>query len=119
LRRVERAFEKRGFWPLVMVRFLPLPFALVNYGAALAGVKPLQYFLATALGLAPTTIMHTYFAATLIRAQPARQPILMLQYLSCWALLATLSSLPTLRERLGRKRRLQQLREERQGSGPR
>ncbi len=113
LRRVERAFERRGFWPLVMVRFLPLPFALVNYGAAFAGVKPLQYLVATAIGLAPTTIMHTYFAATAIRAPAERQPFVMLQYLACWGLLAAISSIPTLRDRLGRKRRLQELREKR------
>ncbi len=117
LRRVEKAFERRGFWPLVMVRFLPLPFALVNYGAALAGVRPMQYLLATAIGLAPTTIMHTFFAAKIIRTPMEGQPVVMGQYLGCWGLLALLSSLPTLRERLERKRRLAALREEREHAG--
>ena len=37
LRRAERVFARQGFWPLVQIRFLPIPFSMVSYGAALAG----------------------------------------------------------------------------------
>jgi uncharacterized membrane protein YdjX (TVP38/TMEM64 family) len=35
----------------------------VNFGAALAGVDPPLFFVATAVGLIPSTLIHTYFIA--------------------------------------------------------
>lgn len=67
LKRVERAVARRGFWSLVAVRFLPLPFPLVNYCAALAGIRPALFLTTTALGLAPIVFLFTYFAHTLSR----------------------------------------------------
>jgi phospholipase D1/2 len=68
LARVERAVERHGFWTLVRLRFVPIPFALVNYAAALAGVRSGTFLGATALGLAPAVALFTYFAAALSRA---------------------------------------------------
>ena len=67
LKKVERAISRRGFWSLVGVRFLPLPFPLVNYCAALAGIRPGLFLPTTALGLAPIVFLFTYFADTLSR----------------------------------------------------
>ena len=68
LRRAEALFAAHGFWPLVQTRFVPLPFAVVNFGAALAGIGPGRFLLATIIGLVPSTLMHTYFISALFEA---------------------------------------------------
>lgn len=68
LARVERAVERHGFWTLVRLRFVPIPYALVNYAAPLAGVRTGTFLAATAVGLAPAVALFTYFAAALSRA---------------------------------------------------
>jgi phospholipase D1/2 len=65
LRRIERMVERHAFWTLVRLRFVPIPYALVNYAAALAGVRPAVFLSATALGLAPAVAIFTWFAAAL------------------------------------------------------
>lgn len=104
LKQVELAFERKGFWPLVQVRFLPIPFAMVNYGAALAGVKPHQFLISTGLGLAPATFMHTYFASGIFYASDNDARLrLMIWYGVCWGVLALVTSLPAIRQALQRK----------------
>lgn len=66
LRRAERLFNRHGFWPLVQSRFLPLPFPVVNFGAAMAGVDAGRFFVAAVLGLVPSTVIHSYFISQLI-----------------------------------------------------
>lgn len=68
LKRAERVLARRGFWSLVGIRFVPLPYPLVNYCAALAGVRPGIFLATTAIGLLPTVVLFTYFADTLARA---------------------------------------------------
>ena len=65
VRRVERAVSRGGFWNLVGVRFLPLPYTLVNYCAALTGVRPGSFLASTIIGLIPTVPIFTWFAAAL------------------------------------------------------
>jgi uncharacterized membrane protein YdjX (TVP38/TMEM64 family) len=65
LRRFEKRVARRGFWYLVGARLLPIPFPVINFGLALAGVKPGTYALTSALGLAPATMLWTWFAAAL------------------------------------------------------
>lgn len=107
LRRVERLFQRHGFWPLVQTRFLPIPFAVVNYGAALAGITPSRFLLATAVGLVPATVMHTYFVAKLFEPglpHPERG-IILIQYLAAMAIFNALISLPSIREWWRRRQR--------------
>lgn len=65
LKKIERLVSRHGFWALVRIRFVPAPFALINFGAALAGVRLPVFALATAIGLTPTTLLFTYFSAVL------------------------------------------------------
>lgn len=65
VRRIEGMLERHGFWAIVRVRFIPIPFALVNFGAALVGVRLAPFFTASALGLAPSMLIYTYFGHTL------------------------------------------------------
>lgn len=112
LRRAEKIFERRGFWPLIQIRFLPIPFSVVSYAAALAGVSTGRYFITSLLGLTPATLVHTYFAppvilATLHGERPVRLFIL---YAGALIGLNVIAGWPQLREALRRRRRLTELR---------
>jgi uncharacterized membrane protein YdjX (TVP38/TMEM64 family) len=61
LERAERILERHGFWALVRVRFLPIPFSVINYGAALAGIRWPVFITASTIGLAPSMVIWTYF----------------------------------------------------------
>ncbi len=77
LQRAETILEKHGFWTIVRVRFLPIPFAVINYGAALAGVRFPQFLVATAIGLVPSMLIYTYFGHALFNAATAdRQTVI-------------------------------------------
>jgi uncharacterized membrane protein YdjX (TVP38/TMEM64 family) len=95
MKRVERAIGRHaGFWSLVGLRFLPLPFALVNYCAALAGIRPLPFTVSTAVGMVLTIPIFTYFAATLSRAASGDRSGVFLQIAMAMVLLALLTVLP-------------------------
>ncbi len=68
VRRAEAALHRRGFLPLLAVRFIPVPFALVNATAAVVGVRFGKFVLASAIGLLPPVAILTYFAAALLEA---------------------------------------------------
>ncbi|MEM7354476.1 MAG: VTT domain-containing protein, partial [Acidobacteriota bacterium] len=111
LRRAERIFERRGFWPLVHTRFLPIPFSVVSYGAALAGVTAPRFFITSTLGLIPATAMHSYFMAELYR-RPSSSTFAL--YLAIFAVFNLLVGWPTLREGLRRRQRYRELQAKRQ-----
>src|SRR5207302_1049536 len=57
----------RGFLGLLRLRVIPVvPFAVLNYGSAIYGMRWTPYLAATALGLIPTTVVYTLFAASLM-----------------------------------------------------
>jgi uncharacterized membrane protein YdjX (TVP38/TMEM64 family) len=66
LQRAEKLLEQHGFWAILRVRFLPIPFALVNYGCALVGVRPATFLTATSLGLAPSLLVYTALSYALV-----------------------------------------------------
>ncbi len=66
MQRVEAMLERHGFWTLVGIRFLPIPFALINYGAALAGFRFASFLGASVIGLVPSILMWNYLAHTLV-----------------------------------------------------
>ena len=114
LRRAERAFERRGFWPLVQVRFLPIPFWLVSYGAAMAGVMVPRFLLTTTLGVIPATVMHSYFLWKVIIDPSWLAGAL---YAVCWGAFLVVTGWPTFRRTLRRRRRYRDLMERRRGRG--
>jgi len=61
IHKAEQVLERHGFWNLVRSRFLPIPFALINFGAALAGIRLPVFIFASAVGLAPSMVIWTYF----------------------------------------------------------
>lgn len=95
---LENLVERHGFWTLVRLRFLPVPYFLVNYAAALAGVRPGTFAGATALGLAPAVAVVSFFAASLVdlAAHPEQTGAVMLQLAVAFLALLVLSFLPRL-----------------------
>lgn len=63
-----RIWDRHGFWTVFRLRFLPIPFPFVNYGAALAGIRFGTYFVASALGMALSIGVWTYLFHTLFEA---------------------------------------------------
>ena len=110
LKRAEKLFERQGFWPLVQARFLPIPFAFIGFAAALAGVGNMRFMVTTVLGVLPVTVVHTYFAPRLLRDP---DPVLGMTYIAILVGFNVIVGWPAIRERLRRRRRLQELREAR------
>lgn len=66
LERVSQALERRGIVAIVVIRSIPVaPFTVVNLAAGSLGVRFRDYFLGTALGLAPGILVMTAFGEQL------------------------------------------------------
>lgn len=65
-RKAERLLNKQGIWPLIQIRFMPVPYPVVNFAAALSGVPLRRFMFASVIGLIPATLIHSYFIARLI-----------------------------------------------------
>lgn len=116
LKRIEKRIARRGFWSLVGLRLLPLPFPLLNYAAALAGVRPVPYLLTSAIGLLPASCLFTYFAAALSKAAGgAERSAIIFQLTAALALLAALILAPRFWVALKRRKRYREIRERRRG----
>lgn len=65
--KLEQAAKAHGFVATLRLRLIPVvPFNLLNFGAAFAGVPFRDYAMATALGIVPGTAVYTYFADSLL-----------------------------------------------------
>ncbi|HVT57670.1 MAG TPA: VTT domain-containing protein [Thermoanaerobaculia bacterium] len=113
LRKVEKAVARRGFWSLVGLRFLPLPYPLINYGMALGGVRPGLFLVTTAIGLLPSVVIYTYFFAVLSRAASTQRTEILLQAAVAIGLLVLLTLTPQLYQARKRRSRYARLRVER------
>ncbi len=104
LERAERILERHGFWTLVRVRFLPIPFAVINYGAALAGVRWPVFISASTLGLAPSMVIWTYFGYALFSVTTADRSEVIRNLLVALVLALGLTFLVPLRNAWKRRR---------------
>ncbi len=113
LQRAEKLLHRRGFMPLIAIRFLPVPFTLVNAAAAVVGVKLPKFLLASAIGLLPPIAILTYFSAALLEAATGDRAAIVRQALMVSITAALCVFFPIgLRRRL-RKRKAKRLRAER------
>lgn len=63
---VRKQVDHAGFKSLLILRNIPgIPFAALNYGAGVAGVRFRDYFFATVIGIAPSKFVFTYCADAL------------------------------------------------------
>jgi len=110
IQRAEKLLHRRGFMPLIAIRFLPIPFTLVNAAAAVVGVKLPKFLAATAIGLAPPIAILTYFSSALLDAATGDRAKIVRHLIVVSTTAALLVFLPMgIRRRL-RKRRHRHLR---------
>lgn len=65
-RAVAKQVDHAGFKTLLVLRNIPgIPFAALNYGAGVTGVRFRDYFFATIIGIAPSKFVMTYCADAL------------------------------------------------------
>ncbi len=74
LDRVEEMVARHGFWTVCRLRFAPLPFVMINMGAALAGLRFPKFIVGSVLGLAPSLWVYNYFSHALVDATAADRP---------------------------------------------
>jgi uncharacterized membrane protein YdjX (TVP38/TMEM64 family) len=108
LQPLEAMLERHGFWTLFRLRYLPVPFAVTNYGASLAGLDFATYAASTALALVPVTFLYTWFASSLMHAAGAERAGVLRNLLLASLLVLALSFLPP-RISAWRRRRAQRL----------
>ncbi len=58
--RLDRLLASHGFWALFRLRFVPVPYTVVNVAAALLGFSLSHFAASTALGLAPPLLLFTW-----------------------------------------------------------
>jgi phospholipase D1/2 len=110
LERLEKRLARASFWSLVGFRFLPLPFTLLNYAAALVGIRPTTFLASTAIGTAPPVLLYTWFASELSRAVGEERRAVLARLGLALLALAALIFVPRLVVGLKRRRRLADLR---------
>ena len=65
-RMVAKQVDHAGFRSLLVLRNIPgIPFAVLNYGAGVAGVRLRDFFFSTLIGIAPSMLVFTYCADAL------------------------------------------------------
>jgi phospholipase D1/2 len=121
LKKVERAIARRGFWSLVTLRLLPIPYPLVNYCAALTGIPPTLFMVTTVLGLIPANLLFAYFASSLVHLAGPERDKIYVQFAITIALLVLLTVAPQIwlaRKRNERYLELRQRRKARPSPAP-
>lgn len=74
LQLVQRALGRRGFWNLVSVRYVPIPFLLANIGLALCSVRWRPFISSTAVAFTPVSFIWAFVAGSFVQAtDPAAQ----------------------------------------------
>lgn len=72
--KIARYLERAGFQTMLILRLIPLfPFAVLNYGAGIAGVRARDFFFSTALGVLPSMIVVCYSADAIARGMMSRE----------------------------------------------
>ena len=114
IKKVERAIARQsGFWSLAGIRFLPLPFVLVNYAAALAGIRPGLFLGSSLMGLSLSVPIFTYFAAAITRAATGDRTGVYLQLAVALTLLISITLIPRILAARKRRQRYQRIRAQR------
>lgn len=75
--KIARYLERAGFQTMLILRLIPLfPFAVLNYGAGIAGVRARAFFFSTALGVLPSMIVVCYSADAMTRGLMSKEDAL-------------------------------------------
>src|SRR6185295_1823269 len=91
-RAVARQVDHAGFMSMLTLRFIPgIPFAVLNYGAGVAGVRFRDYFFATLLGIGPAMFVFAYCADALFNGSMSEGDAFKRLVIVCGLMLALLS----------------------------
>ncbi len=91
-----RIWDRHGFWTIFRLRFLPIPFPFINYGAALAGIPFGTYLFGSTLGLFISVGVWNYLFHTLFEAASGERGGVIVKGVIALAGLLAISFLPTL-----------------------
>lgn len=101
---VRRQVDHAGFKSLLILRNIPgIPFAVLNYGAGVAGVRFRDYFFATIIGIAPSKFVFTYCADALFNGSMSEGDAFKRLAIVCTLVIAMIL-LPALLKRFGGRR---------------
>lgn len=104
---VAKQVDHAGFKTLLVLRNIPgIPFAALNYGAGVAGVKFRDFIFATILGIAPSKFVFTYCADALFNGSMSEGDAFR-RMATVGALVIALALLPTLVKRFSAPSRVQ------------
>lgn len=88
-RLVARQVDHAGFKSLLVLRFVPgIPFAVLNYGAGVAGVQIRDFVAATVLGVIPPMFVFAYCADALFNGSMSEGDALVRLAIVCGLMLA-------------------------------
>ncbi len=90
-------------WPLVQLNFMPLPFPVLNFGAALSGVPRPLFLAAMTVGLIPSTVLHTFFMHELVAADWDARGLLLALYIGVFLLFNIVTGYPWIRQQRQRR----------------
>lgn len=103
IRGIEQRFRRFAFWPLVQLNFMPLPFPVLNFGAALSGVPRPLFLAAMTVGLIPSTVLHTFFMHELVAADWDARGLLLALYIAAFLLFNIVTGYPWIRQQRQRR----------------
>ena len=117
LKKMERLLERHSFWSLIRIRFVPIPFPIVNYGSALAGVPWTEFLITTLIGVTPSTILYSWAIATVVDAAAEQRGTMIRDLSVVLTSLVLLSLIPALLRMRARRRRYGRILETRRRDG--
>jgi uncharacterized membrane protein YdjX (TVP38/TMEM64 family) len=103
-RVVAKQVDHAGFRSLLVLRFIPgIPFAVMNYGAGVAGVRVRDFVGSTIIGIIPPMFVFTYCADALFNGSMSEGDAFKRLAIVCGLMLA-LTLLPVMLKRFARPR---------------
>jgi uncharacterized membrane protein YdjX (TVP38/TMEM64 family) len=99
---VKKQADHAGFRNLLILRYIPgIPFAVLNYGAGVAGVRFRDYLPATILGVIPPMFVFAYCADALFNGTMSEGDVVRRIVIAC-ALMLTLTLIPVVVKRFAK-----------------
>jgi uncharacterized membrane protein YdjX (TVP38/TMEM64 family) len=103
-RAAARQVDHAGFKSMLILRFIPgIPFAVLNYGAGVAGVRFRDYFFSTLLGIGPAMFVFAYCADALFNGSMSQGDAFKRLILVCGVVLVMVVVVPAIGKRFAKK----------------
>lgn len=102
-RAVAKQVDHAGFRSLLVLRFIPgIPFAVLNYGAGVAGVRVRDFLSSTLIGVVPSMLVFAYCADALFNGSMSEGDAFKRLAIVC-ALMLVIILLPVVVKRFARR----------------